>query len=263
MGSTSEQNSLYKEGTGYPTLNALIVQSGRQYSLIRSQITPQSGGGSTPVVLARGSGLPVDSNDNAADFRVVDTNGTRLFNDPGYLGQRLGAPGPENLSSPVLYNGRLQSLRLDPSKSIDAAPNRVVDTVNPVVNGDAGTITFRRTVVNNTGGPITRLRLRIGNLSTYPAPIDNNSGTSSGDQADLRVLDADDEEVPTSTGTVAVTGLKLETPPNQPNGGGYNSSLTVSLAAPLAAGESVNVQWRFGIKQKGRYYYYINVEALP
>jgi hypothetical protein len=37
----------------------------------------------------------------------------------------------------------------------------------------------------------------------------------------------------------------------------------IPLAAPLADGESVNVQFVFGIEKSGTYRFYINVEALP
>src|SRR5262245_35834108 len=71
VGSTSEANTLYKEGTGYPALIPFSVD----YSFYRD---------------LRG-GRPLDTDNNAADFVFVDTNGT----DAG-AGQRLGAPGPEN-----------------------------------------------------------------------------------------------------------------------------------------------------------------------
>ena len=39
----------------------------------------------------------IDTNNNATDFYFVDTNGTSAG-----AGQRLGAPGPENLASPIV-----------------------------------------------------------------------------------------------------------------------------------------------------------------
>jgi hypothetical protein len=58
----------------------------------------------------------------------------------------------------------------------------------------------------------------------------------------------------------------LEVPPAQPNGGGFNSTLSVSavtLATPLADGASVNVQFMLGIQQTGTFKFFINVETLP
>ena len=43
------------------------------------------------------TGYPKDTDDNVADFRYVDTNGTLNGGQ-----QRLGAPGPENLASAIL-----------------------------------------------------------------------------------------------------------------------------------------------------------------
>jgi hypothetical protein len=65
---------------------------------------------------------------------------------------------------------------------------------------------------------------------------------------------------------VNVRGTTLEDPPAQPNGGGFNSSLgvrSVTLAAPLAPGQSVGVQFLFGIQQPGDYRFAIVVETLP
>ena len=61
-------------------------------------------------------------------------------------------------------------------------------------------------------------------------------------------------------------GTTLDQPPSQPNGGGFNSSLTagtVTLAAPLANGASINLHLLLGIQQTGSFKFYINVEALP
>jgi hypothetical protein len=60
--------------------------------------------------------------------------------------------------------------------------------------------------------------------------------------------------------------LTLETPPNQAAGGGFNSSLsagTVTLAAPLAAGASIDVNFVLTIAQAGTFRFFVNVEALP
>src|SRR5205823_3492254 len=91
VGSTAEANTLYKEGTGYPALGILNTD----YAFYRD--TCGKGGaialfGPCPI-----AGMPKDTNNTAADFIYVDTVGTSAG-----AGQRLGAPGPENLSSPVL-----------------------------------------------------------------------------------------------------------------------------------------------------------------
>jgi hypothetical protein len=55
----------------------------------------------------------------------------------------------------------------------------------------------------------------------------------------------------------------LETPPTQANGGGYNSTLSVSLPGGLLPGQSVDVNLTLGVKQAGTFRFLIIVEALP
>lgn len=65
---------------------------------------------------------------------------------------------------------------------------------------------------------------------------------------------------------VTVQGTTLEEPASQPNGGGYNSTLSagiITLAAPLANGASVNLQLMLGLQMTGNFRFLINVETLP
>jgi uncharacterized repeat protein (TIGR01451 family) len=207
-------------------------------------------------------GLTVDTTDNAADFIVVDTNGTLL----GGNAQHHGAPGPENLSSPrgpVPCSATAGAAKfgrdlIDPGVSVASAPNVARDnTSDPPNNSTFGTIDFRRTWTNNTGAPVSRLRFRITDITTFPAP----SGT-----ADLRARSSAPIVVSTTAGNKTVLGTTLETPPFQPNGGGINASLsagTVTLATPLANGASVNLRFLFGIQQTGDYDIAIVLESLP
>ncbi|MCM3905878.1 MAG: hypothetical protein ND866_29665 [Pyrinomonadaceae bacterium] len=51
-----------------------------------------------------------------------------------------------------------------------------------------------------------------------------------------------------------------------PMGGGYNSTLSagvVTLATPLAAADSVNVRFLFGVENTGKFLVFVFVEALP
>ncbi|HEX8071742.1 MAG TPA: FG-GAP-like repeat-containing protein [Pyrinomonadaceae bacterium] len=239
VGPTSEPNALYREGAGYPTLTGVSTE----HSLYRDlcSFNAQAGQCLAP-------GTPRDTNDNAADFLFADTAGTATA-----AGQRLGAPGPENLSSPIRAalpdggagGGLLVSL-IEPQQPANAAPNQV-RVLTPVTNGAFGTLDIRRKVTNNTGGQLTRLRLRIVDLTTAPAA----AGVG-----DLRALTSTPMSVTTSGGTLTVLGTTLETPPNQPNGGGYNSTLsvgTVTLGTPLANGASVNLRFVFGVQQDGQF----------
>ncbi len=253
VGSTSEANTTYKEGTGYPALTPFSIN----YSFYRD--TCGKGGSITTFGFCSIS-TPKDTNNNAADFVFVDTNGTSAG-----AGQRLGAPGPENLSSPIQRNASFTENVLDTCVGAASPPNRVRDfTSDPPNNSTFGTLDIRRTVINNTGGNVTRLRFRVIDLTTFPAP----SGI-----ADLRprtstavVVTVDRPPCGSGTSNVTVQGTTLEQPPAQPNGGGFNSSLsagTVTLATPIANGATLDVRFLLGIQQTGSFKFYINVEALP
>ena len=254
VGSTSEANTLYKEGTGYPALVPFSID----YSFYRDNCG--KGGSITTFAPCPTGGNLKDTNNNAADFVFVDTNGTSAG-----AGQRLGAPGPENLSSPIERNASFAVNLLDTCVAAASPPNRVRDfTSNPPQNSTFGTLDVRRTIVNNTGGNVTRLRFRVVDLTTFPAP----SGI-----ADLRprtstnvVVTVDRPPCGSGTSNVTVNGTTLEQPPSQPNGGGFNSSLsagTVTLATPVANGASIDVRFLLGIQQTGSFKFFINVEALP
>jgi VCBS repeat-containing protein len=233
VGSTSEANTLYREGTGYPALTPFSID----YSFFRDDV----------------SGAPEDTGDNAADFLFVDTNGTSAG-----AGQRLGAPGPQNLAAPVTSNGGLAVSLLDPSKLDSEAPNYVRDfTSDPANNSTFGTVDLRRTITNNTGANVTRLRFRMPFVQTFPSP----SGL-----ADLRPRTSTAVVVTVGSTSRTVQGTTLEQPPSQPNGSGLNGTLsagTVTLGTPLANGATIDVRWLLGIQQTGTFRFGVNVEALP
>jgi len=282
VGSTSEANTLYKEGVGYSALTPFSID----YSFYRKIVgtctnSPNNCGhvsGSFP--LSGITGLPQDTNNNAADLVFVDTNGTSAG-----AGQRLGGPGPENLSSPINRNGVVAFALLDATKSasIDpnqnraggafcAPPNPVVPPCVPANNSTFGTLAVRRRMINNTGGNVTRLRFRIIDQTTFPAV----SGV-----ADLRTITSAPVVIATINDSatcaaktppeaapcsVTVQGTTLEQPPSQPNGSAYNSTLSVgvvTLGTPVPPGASINVQMVVGVQQLGKFRFFMNVEALP
>src|SRR5262249_17247195 len=120
-------------------------------------------------------GFVKDSNVNNDDFIFADTRGTVTP-----AGQRLGAPGPQNLGSPRL-NLLIPALLLDNTKGSTASPNRVRDMTPQLPNAMNGTLSIRRRFVNNTGAPVTRLRFRIVDISNL---------AFSGGVADLRALNS-------------------------------------------------------------------------
>jgi hypothetical protein len=143
------------------------------------------------------------------------------------------------------------------------APNRVRDTAAVGPNAAFGTLTVRRKITNNTGANITKLRFRISDITTLNTP----GYVPGGAQSDMRVLSSGDVMLTITGGqSVLVRGTTVEAPPNQPSGGGLNSSFNVgviSLSQPLAPGQSVNVQFVLGVQQTGSFRFFFNVEALP
>jgi hypothetical protein len=254
VGSSTEANTIYREGTGYP---ALLVTS-INYSFYRDNCG-KSGSISSAAPCTSG-GLLVDANNNATDFILVDP--TALLTPAG---QRLGSPGPENLSGPIQRNATMKASLTDPCVASSAAPNRVRDTTaDPGNNSTFGTLDIRRAFRNNTGGFITRLRFRIVDITTFPAP----AGI-----ADLRlrtstaaVVTVDRPPCGTGTSNIVIQGTTLEQPPNQTIGGGFNGTLsagTITLGTPLANGASIDVRFLLGVQQSGTFRFFINVEALP
>jgi len=124
-------------------------------------------------------------------------------------------------------------------------------------NSTFGTLDVRRKFTNQTGANLSRLRFRIVDLSTFPSP----SGI-----ADLRPRTSTAVVVTVTGGNVVVQGTTLEQPPSQPNGGGFNSTMsvgTISLGSQLGNGASVNVRFLFGIQQTGTFKFAMIPETLP
>jgi hypothetical protein len=233
---------LYREGAGLPV--GAEVGAELEYAWVRQMCAFVQGVGCTTP------GTPKDTGVNATDFVSVDTSGVT---------QSLGAPGPQGLDSPSQRNSEFPVTLLDNQRTAAQAPNRVRDFVDTTGdNKTFGTMSIRRTVTNNTGGPVDYLSFRVVQITTLPQVAG---------QADLRVLDSDDITVTLSNGTqVPVSGTYVETPPAQPNGGALNSSIgvgVINLGTTLQNGESVNVQFLLGVVKTGSFRFYINVEAFP
>jgi hypothetical protein len=254
---------LLREGTTAPPVSG----STAQYSFYRDSCG-KSGGPSFGACPSNGA--PVDANNNNTDFVFEDTQGTFISGVP----QRLGSPGPENLASPVRRDSTIGANLLDQTIAAALSPNRVRDfTSNPGNNSTFGTLSVRRRFTNNTGANVTRLRFRVIDISTFPSP--------GGGVADLRPITSTNVVVNgvndaatclASTGsavtpcTITVKGTTLEQPPAQPNGGGWNSTLsdgTITLGTPLANGASANLQFLLGVQSTGSFKFFIIVEALP
>jgi len=222
---------LFREGNTLPAASGSVLE----YSFFRKLL----------------AGNPQDTNDNSADFMFADTQGTATA-----MGQQLGAPGPENKTSPIRRDSVLPVLVLDGTVASSGAPNRFRDATPNMPNstvGAFGTLSFRRRIQNNTGGDVTRLRFRIVNVTTLPPAV--------GD-ADLRAITSADVPVSNvhdtttcldrtagtaSNCTVTVKGTLLEQPPNQTKGGAYNSTMSVDLSGLLPGGKSAEVRTTTGM----------------
>ncbi|HEX8179659.1 MAG TPA: Ig-like domain repeat protein [Pyrinomonadaceae bacterium] len=237
VGFSSVTDPLYRQGAGL--LPAGGITADGQYSFVRKQT----------------SGLPQNTSDNAADFDFVAGDAGTYS---GVAAVRGGA-GPESLASPIQRNAQIKAVLIDPQQSSLAAPNRVRDPTSGGAGTPTafGTLEIRRKFTNTTGGPVTKLRFRVVDVTTTNSP--------NGPLADMRVLSSVNTNVTiTGGGLVTVLGPTLETPPTQAQGGGLNSSVVVTLpGASLASGASVNVRFVLGVAQGGSYRFFINVEALP
>jgi CSLREA domain-containing protein len=258
VGPNSETNTLYREGSGYLPLAPADLAKNLEHTFFR-QICVFQAGCPTP-------GRPRDTQDNAADFIFADTIGANTS-----AGQRLGSPGPENLSSPIKRDPAVNLVFLDATVSDGSAPNRDRNTTSDPANASQfGTMTIRRRVVNQTGGAVTRLRFRVIDMTTHPSgPLADLRLRSSLDQTIVGINDVNTcaaTGTPTSPScTVTVKGLTLEQPPNvtAANGGGLNTTVILPLPSGLADGQSINVQFLLGVQKTGPFRFYLVIEALP
>jgi hypothetical protein len=193
---------LLREGTNLPPVSG----STAEYSFQRDQCGKGGAIGNFGICP---SSTPVDNNNNNTDFQFGDTQGTLIAG----VTQKLGAPGPENLASPLLRNTGFLVSVLDPGAPATLPPNRVRDlTPNPGNNSTFGTMSIRRSVTNNTGAAVTKLRIRIIDMTVFPTP----PGI-----ADIRPLTSGQIIVAlTGGGNATVEGTTVDAPPTQPNGGG-------------------------------------------
>jgi hypothetical protein len=237
-GFSSIAAGLFKEGAGIPAISGSTPTGQVAFQRIWS-----------------GSG-PQDTGANETDFRFVDPVSELLGVMP-----LLGAAGPENLDAPIHRGtgGAVAAAPLDPGGSGPFA-NVVRDsTPGSGSTSSFGTLTFRRTLTNNTGADLTALRYRVVSITSTPV------GSGSGD---VRLLTAAaNAAVTLSDGTsVAVRGSTLETPPTQALGGAYGSSVAVggvALATPFVAGSSLNVQFTVGVQVQGPISFCLVAEGTP
>lgn len=249
VGFSSVTNALYKEGAGLAPAGGITTAS--QHSWIRK----------------RSVGVTQDTNNNAADFQLVETSGAMLNG----VAATLGAPGPERATTNTAFTttsapvfsanaSNMVVAKLDDLAAGNAAPNASVD-YSPVTNGSLGTLKLRAKITNHAGENLLALRYRAVVL-----PTRKGGAAPSGTQADLRLLNSGSVTLALTGGGSATTQpLTLQTPATQSSGGGLNSSLsetTITTTAPLADGATTNVEFAFGIEKYGDFEVGFIVEAL-
>ncbi len=244
---TGNNCDLLREGTNLPPVSGTTAE----HSFYRKLLT----------------GLPQDTNDNVSDFQFVDTQATFISGVP----RQLGAPGPENLASPIQRNATIKATFIDPgctgtaTVATQPCPRFRDPTPDPPNNSFFGTLSIRRRWVNNTGAAVTRLRFRIVDITTFPAVgTADMIARTSGNQAATCIGTGLGCSGPGAA--ITINGTTLEQPPNQPSGGGQNASMsagTITLGSPLANGAAINLQFLLGVQNTGSYRFFVNVEALP
>ncbi|HKP71886.1 MAG TPA: lamin tail domain-containing protein, partial [Pyrinomonadaceae bacterium] len=209
------------------------------------------------VVRKLTSGIPQDTDQNADDFALVAVQSPLPSAQAATnIAAQLGAPGPENASSPLQRNGTIKASLVDPQALSNAAPNMARSGAQ-VPNGQLGTLTIRRRFTNKTGRTVTALRFRLTGITTLGSPVEFNP------QAELRVLSSSDGDVQATTGVLHVKGTLLEEPATQGSGGGLNSTLAVPLnGSAIINNASVDVEFRLGVQRDGNFRFFVNVEAL-
>ena len=226
--------ALYTDGTGI--LPAGGITTDGEFTFVRKLAT----------------GHPVETNNNNADFDFAAT-------DAGTYNGRvavLGAPNPENVSSPTI-NGSVGSYLLDPAQPSTASPNRVRN-LSPVTNGPLGTLAIRRSMLNTTGKNVNTLRFQVIDVTTLHS-------CAACVQADLRVLSSSPSSVMVNGNPVQILGLTLDTPPTQSIGGGMYSTVTagtITTGTPLADGQVATVEFLLGVQAGGNFRFVVNVEAV-
>jgi uncharacterized repeat protein (TIGR01451 family) len=235
---------LYVEGTG---LQRASSRPADQYAYVRKRTLETNG-------------LPQDTNNNAGDFVLVSVTGTA---HPGITAPPvLGAPGPKGLSSPLTYSqSQVPGVLVDPAKSKEEDPNRV-----RVGTGDSGTLSIRRSFTNNTQDTFDYLSFRVIEITTL-----NSTSAFGSEAAQLRLVSSGSTsaEVPSRGGPVTINGTVLEYDPSclclepqQPNGGGLNSTVFVNAEEFfMVPGDTVDVQFLLNVVKSGLYRFYVYVEA--
>jgi Bacterial Ig-like domain (group 3) len=213
-----------------PTLTPAVPSPGVQYAFVRH--------GSQAV--------PVDTNDNGADFSLVSVGGGTVGGQTAVV----GTPSPLSTTSGVEQaNATMPSTLFDPAQPASACPNRIYI---PGTAGGRGTLVVNRTITNNTGHIITLAGLRITSLTQQGGPPATG-------HAWLRA-------VPTTV-TTSPCGGPMGQPLtlNGPAGTGTDGGLGTTLSPPvpfMPPGATITVAFQFAVDQGGPFTFGYDVDIL-
>jgi hypothetical protein len=243
-------NANSREGTGLPEMANGSPGASNEYSYVRKINTTTN--------------RPQDTGDNATDFVLVvadtaanvlpttfaipnDGNGLQKYGAQTIM---LGAPGPENLASPIESDAKFTGVLYDNTKTASQSPNRCYDSA--AGGGTVGSLFIRRNVTNNSA-PTNQLRVRVVDITTAsnPAPVTGKAiikpMTSTGTG---------------STGCPIPGGATLQTTtldaPSVAANGGLNSTLSTT---PIPASTNVNIEYRLAADRTGTFTYLFIYEA--
>lgn len=221
------------EGLGLPVFDSMPQA---EYGWVRTQQT----------------GLFRNTQVNASDFALVSTDGGIV----GGVQSMLGSPSPTSRTTPWDHSSTITSTLLDPSKSPNVAPNRVI-TKTPGTPG--GRVESRRVVTNTTDRAVSSLQLRLIDITELDGlpPVTITPGSP------IAALKA----VRPSSPTVTINGEVVNNvSPASPSvagvGGGLNSTFVVPLSAELAPGQSIDVGLTFDASTNGKFSFRYSTEAL-
>jgi alpha-tubulin suppressor-like RCC1 family protein len=200
-------------------------------------------------------GVPSDTHNNAADFKLVSTTGGVV----GGVQSTLGSPSPSGSASPAQANAIMRSDLIDPTKAASAAPNLIY------VKGTPGSLTIRRSITNASSATVTSALLRITSLSEANGLPEPGVSTQPANPAALRLVNP---ATPTSQVTlsggqvVTVQNLSVDPPSSASPGGGLDTTLTIPLGGGLAPGATVDIALTFAVDKTGIYWFGYDVDAL-
>jgi hypothetical protein len=247
--------SAYKEGTNLANMNdgsTTAPGASNQFSYVRR--------------IDLSTNKPQDTGDNFADFVLVVADTAQKILPAGFvipnggtgLGRYgttrpvvLGAPGPENMSSPLESDANFTGVLYDNTKTAAQSPNRCYDSA--AGGGTVGSLFIRRNVTNNSA-PANQLRLRVVDITTAssnPSPV-----TGKAIIKPMTTNGAGSVNCPIPGGG-SIQGTTLDAPSLADNGG-LNSTLSTT---PIPVGTSVNIEYRLAADRTGTFTYLFIYEA--